>query len=118
MHFPRLLLVCVGVISCAGCVGCVGFFNPAAESSVSVRGKITNVQPDTTCSVRLLTDKGRVAGEFTTRPQFHRSFVVAPGDRTYYVDVSCAGQPGRFRSTTYQLGGGRRVLDLGPIVLK
>ena len=89
-----------------------------AENSVSVRGKISNVAPDTTCTVKLLTDRGRLAADMTTTPEFQKQFVVEGGHSKYYVDVACAGQPGRFRSTTYQLTATNKVIDLGTVVLK
>jgi hypothetical protein len=97
---------------------CAGFLNPAADSAISVHGKVANVQADATCNLNLFTADGRAKGKLTVKPAFTRSFVVAPGSRGYYVEISCRGQSGGFRSETYELGGETKTLDLGSILLK
>jgi len=111
-------MTCLGLVCCAGCSGCAGFINPTAESWVEVRGKVENVQADTTCTVRLLTEKGRVIREQTVKPEFRRSFTIAPGDHKYYIGASCVGQPGSFKSEVYELGARTKELDLGSIILR
>jgi hypothetical protein len=115
MRWPAVLLSCSCLVSWAGCAG---FLNPAAERAISVRGNIINVQRETKCSVRLFTEKGRKTGEIEVAAEFRRGFVVAPSDQRYYMEVSCPNQPGSFRSATFELGTGRKELDLGSIVLR
>lgn len=116
---PSLAVACLSLLWGVGCTGCAGFLNPTSERSVAVSGKIANIPPEATCTVRLLTPGGGVAGDLTVRREFRRSFVVAPGDAAkYYVEIACAGQPGSFRSTMYEVGGVRKTLDLGTIELR
>jgi hypothetical protein len=117
MHRARLLLMCLALLDLAVCSGCV-FLNPTAESWVEMRGKVENVQADTTCTIRLLTENGRVVREQAVKPEFRWTFTIAPGEHKYYLGVSCVGQPGSFKSKLYQLGARTNELDLGSILLK
>jgi hypothetical protein len=83
-----------------------------------VRGEVANGEAGTACSLRLYTETGRMVGERAVPPRFRTSFSVAPGDHRYYVDISCVGRPGLFRSGTQKVGGERKALDLGVIVLR
>lgn len=115
---PSLALASLSLLWWMGCTGCAGFLNPAAERSIGVSGQIANVPPLSSCTARLVASDGRVAGEITVRPDFRRSFVVAPGDAKYSVEVTCAGSQGSFRSPTYELKAGRNEIQLGTIELR
>jgi hypothetical protein len=117
MHHARLLLMGLALADLAVCSGCV-FFNPTAESWVEMRGKVENVQADTTCTIRLLTENGRLVREQAVGPEFRRTFTIAPGNHSYYLGVACAGQPGSFKSKLYQLGARTNEVDLGSILLR
>jgi len=84
---------------------------------VSVRGKVDDVDARATCHLQLYSEKGQPSGQLTMAPDFKRSLVIAPGAHKYYAEVSCEGHPGKFKSGTYELGGGTRALDFGTIVL-
>jgi hypothetical protein len=116
-NYRRLITTYVALFSCVGCTGCGGFLNPAAESSVSLQGKVIDIEPRATCHLQLYGEKGQPRGELTMTPEFKQSLVIAPGAHKYYVEVSCEGHPGKFRSAVYELGGGAKTLNLGTIVL-
>jgi len=109
----------LAVLCLAGTIRCTAFMNPAAESSISLRGTITGVDRGAQCNLRLFTGRGRLVGERSIEPVFRGSFVDAPGNRRrYYVEISCANEPGTFKSPQYEVTGGRKELDLGTIVLQ
>jgi len=97
---------------------CGGFLHPAAESFVSLRGNVADVPAGAACHLDLFTTKNERAAQLTVDANFNRSAVIAPGSHEYYVHIACDGVPGSFKSNTYTLGGGRRELDLGRIVLR
>lgn len=113
-------IVQVGILAIASyCAGCAGFFNPTAERSVAVSGVVTNVAQESLCTLRLVEDNGRLVGQLEVQPSFRRSFVIAPGKRSLcHVEVSCAGNPGGFKSQSVWLERGREQVDLGSIVLR
>jgi hypothetical protein len=111
-------LVISGVVAVLVLGGCAAFFNPASESVVSVRGRVANVDPASECDLRLHGANGKMLQEIVTTAVFERSLVIAPGAQEYYLEISCADQPGRFRTPVRRLGGGTRLLDLGVIALE
>ena len=116
---PRICAIAASaaLFCCVGCNRFSGFLNPAAESFLSLHGKIANAQEGAICSLKLFTEKGKPSRQMTIAPEFKRSLVIAPGVHKYYMEISCTGQPGKFRSETYELGG-NQTIDLGTIVLK
>ena len=105
-------------VALLGFAGCTALLHPAAENTVSVRGKISNVAPDATCNVKLLTDRGNLAANMTTTAEFKRQLLVEGGHWKYYVDVTCAGHSGSYRSAIFELTATNKVIDLGTVVLK
>jgi hypothetical protein len=91
--------------------------NPATESFVSVHGKVADVDSPRNCHLQLYSEDGQLSTSLTINPEFRRSLVIAPGARKYFVEVSCEGHTGKFKSGLYELGGGTRSLDLGTITL-
>ena len=106
---------CVALI---GCNGCAGFLNPAAESVVSVRGRVANADPAEECGLELYSNNGKSLQHRPIPSEFKTSLVIAPGAHKYYVEISCPGHTGLFRSPVYDLGGGTRSLDLGVVALR
>ena len=105
------------LVSCVGCSGCAGFLHPAAENSVSVQGTVADVNARAVCHLQLYSEHGQPSARLTLSPEFRRSLVIAPGAHKYFLEVSCDGHPGKFKSEMYELGGGFRSVDLGTIVL-
>jgi hypothetical protein len=112
-------VVHVGILALASyCAGCAGLFNPAAERSVALSGVVTNVAQESSCTLRLVEDNGRLVGQLEVQPSFRRSFVIAPGKRSLcHVEVTCAGSLGGVKSQSVWLERGREQVDLGSIVL-
>lgn len=101
----------------ASVTGCGGFLHPVTDGSVWLRGRVADVRPPSTCTVRLYKENGSLAREATVAPEFNRSLTIAPGQGKYYIEVSCTGHSGKFRSQVYELGE-MRTVDLGTIILK
>ena len=108
-------MACAALLSCNGCAG---FLNPGAESFVSVQGRVSNVEPRAACDLKLFSEGGEARQTLPVRGEFKTSLVTAPGAHKYYVEVSCPGHAGIFRSAVYELGGGTRTLDLGVVALQ
>jgi hypothetical protein len=113
----RILVARVVVACCLSFAGCGGFLHPATDGGVWLRGRVTDVRPPATCTLGLYRENGALARETTVAPEFDRSLTIAPGQHSYYIEVSCTGKSGKFRSQVYKLGG-MRTVDLGTIVLK
>jgi hypothetical protein len=96
------------------CSGCTALFHPTAESFVSLQGRIANVPKDAVCDLQLFRSNGKPSQRASVTPEFKRALVIAPGVRKYYAEISCSGQPGKFRSGVHELGP-RKAIDFGTI---
>src|SRR5215212_6005603 len=113
----RIVVARVVVSCCLSFADCSGFLHPATESSVMLRGRVADVRAPATCSLQLYRANGKLAREATVAPEFQRALTIAPGQHKYYIEVSCAGRSGKFRSETYTIGGWRTI-ELGTFALK
>ena len=75
------------------------------------------VEPTTACEVRLFRENGRLIREHSISPKISKGILVDPGRNEYYVEISCNGHPGEYRSNTLVMDDGRKTFDLGPITL-
>src|SRR5882672_5495028 len=111
-HARRVLAACVLTACFASVTGCGGFLHPVTDGSVWLRGRVADVRPPSMWTVRLYKENGGLAREATVAPEFNRSLTIAPGQGKYYIEVSCTGHSGKFRSQVYELGE-MRTVDLG-----
>ena len=108
------LLVLAGLLTFA--LGC----GLLAESGARLRGEIEvtgHSDPQCILNVHEVSSK-TIVGSRKVGQKFEETFVVAPGEREYYVTITCAGVGGRFKSSVLRLGSAaayREGRDLGRI---
>jgi hypothetical protein len=95
----------VAVLLLSGLAGC--FLGPA-DGPLALEGSVSDSEgkPVTGCELTLHSSPdGRMISSQRVEPRFQTDFVIGPGEREYYVEVSCRGHLGVSRSRPFVVTG-------------
>ena len=118
---PKTLAFAIAVI-CGLLIAC-GPFPRVGDSAFKVRGtiKLKSGGTPSDCRLRLFNDANRrKLDEVEIPPSFEKSFVIAPEEQDYYMEIQCA-QTLVYTTRTLRLGDRKWYLqpvDLGAITLE